>query len=163
RREHVDSLARALGVPPPKFPPAWLMALGGSLTSLMSRSVRVSNRRLRAAGWRPVFPRPRGGWKATGAAMAWRGPARGGPGAGAAGGGGGRGRRGGAPRPPPGRGPPAAPFLPRFRPPRLVVVAAGGGEEGGVVVGPFFAATPGRALARPARLHRRLVERVDRG
>ena len=65
RREYLDTLARALGVAPPKLPPAWLMALGGSLAKLMGRSVRISNRKLRdAAGWRPRSPSAREGWKA---------------------------------------------------------------------------------------------------
>ena len=66
QRELVDSLALALGVAPPKFPPAWVIALGGSLARLMSRSVRISNRKLRdAAGWTPRYPSAREGWKAT--------------------------------------------------------------------------------------------------
>jgi len=66
RREYVDTMAQALGVAPPKLPPAWLMALGGSLVKLMGRSVRISNRKLRdAAGWRPRCPSAREGWKAT--------------------------------------------------------------------------------------------------
>jgi nucleoside-diphosphate-sugar epimerase len=65
RREYVDTLAQALGVAPPKLPPAWLMALGGSLAKLMARSVRISNRKLRqASAWRPRYPSAREGWKA---------------------------------------------------------------------------------------------------
>ena len=65
RREYLDTLAQALGVAPPKLPPAWLMALGGSLAKLMGRSVRISNRKLRdAAGWWPRSPSAREGWKA---------------------------------------------------------------------------------------------------
>ena len=66
RREYVDALAQALDVAPPKLPPAWMMALGGSLARLMARSVRISNRKLRAAGgWAPRYPSAREGWKAT--------------------------------------------------------------------------------------------------
>lgn len=65
RRAYVDTLAQALGVAPPKLPPAWLMALGGSLAKLMARSVRISNHKLRqASGWRPRYPSAREGWKA---------------------------------------------------------------------------------------------------
>ena len=45
RQEYVDTLAAAIGAPPPKLPPAWLARLGGSLTELLSRSQRISNRR----------------------------------------------------------------------------------------------------------------------
>jgi nucleoside-diphosphate-sugar epimerase len=65
RREYVDTLASALDVGAPKLPPAWLMALGGSLAKLIARSVRISNRKLRqASGWRPRYPSAREGWKA---------------------------------------------------------------------------------------------------
>ena len=76
RRPLVDALALALDVPPPKFPPAWLFALGGSLMKLMARSLRISNRKLReAAGWRPHYPSAREGWKATVEALHSAGPA----------------------------------------------------------------------------------------
>jgi nucleoside-diphosphate-sugar epimerase len=65
RREYFDTLAQTLRVAPPKPPPAWLMALGGSLAKLMARSLRISNRKLRqASGWRPRYPSAREGWKA---------------------------------------------------------------------------------------------------
>jgi nucleoside-diphosphate-sugar epimerase len=65
RRELVDTLAAALGVSPPRLPPAWVRFPGGSLGELMARSVRVSNRRLRAASsWRPRYPSLREGWRA---------------------------------------------------------------------------------------------------
>jgi nucleoside-diphosphate-sugar epimerase len=65
RREYADSLAAALGVPPPKLLPAWLTRLGGSLAELFSRSQRISNRKLRdAAVWSPRFPSVREGWPA---------------------------------------------------------------------------------------------------
>lgn len=76
RREYVDALALALEVAPPKLPPAWVIALGGSLARLMARSVRISNRRLRdAAGWRPRYPSALEGWKATVAAIEGARPA----------------------------------------------------------------------------------------
>ena len=54
RREYADALAQALDVPPLKLPPAWLARLGGSLGELLSRSLRLSNRKLRSAsGWAP--------------------------------------------------------------------------------------------------------------
>jgi len=63
RRDYVDTLAAALGAPPPRLPPAWLMRLGGSLTELLSRSLRISNRKLReATGWAPRYPSVREGW-----------------------------------------------------------------------------------------------------
>jgi nucleoside-diphosphate-sugar epimerase len=65
RREYVDLLAAAIGAPPPKLPPAWLTRLGGSLTELLSRSLRISNRKLREeTGWAPAFPSVREGWPA---------------------------------------------------------------------------------------------------
>src|SRR5262245_25201349 len=66
RREYVDAVAAALGVGAPKLPPAWSMALGGSLLKLLARSVRISNRKLRdASAWRPRHPSAREGWRAT--------------------------------------------------------------------------------------------------
>jgi hypothetical protein len=58
RREYFDSLAEALGLPPPKIPPHWL--------ALLARSQRVSNRKLRVeTGWAPKYPSVREGWVAT--------------------------------------------------------------------------------------------------
>jgi nucleoside-diphosphate-sugar epimerase len=65
RREYVDVLAAAIGVPPPRLLPERLTRLGGSLTALMSRSLRISNRKLRrGTGWAPAFPSVRKGWPA---------------------------------------------------------------------------------------------------
>lgn len=62
-REFVDSLAEALGVSHPRLPPAWMVALGGSLARTAARSLRVSNRKLKeASGWMPVYPSVRAGW-----------------------------------------------------------------------------------------------------
>src|SRR5262249_14894481 len=56
-RELVDSLADALGVKHPRLPPAWIVALGGSLARMLARSLRISNEKLRqASGWMPAFP-----------------------------------------------------------------------------------------------------------
>ena len=70
RREYVDSLAQALGVRPPRFPPRWLTRLGGSLAETIGRSLRLSNRRLRdATGWEPHYPSVRQGWREVVAAL----------------------------------------------------------------------------------------------
>lgn len=64
-REYVDVLAAALGVPPPKLPPAWLTRVGGSVVELLGRSLRISNRKLReGTGWAPTYPSVREGWPA---------------------------------------------------------------------------------------------------
>jgi nucleoside-diphosphate-sugar epimerase len=65
RREWVDALAAALGVPPPRVPPSWLARIGGSMMELLRRSQRISNNKLRqAAGWTPQYPSVREGWRA---------------------------------------------------------------------------------------------------
>ncbi len=64
RREFVDALAATLGVAPPKFFPAWVAALVGSLGETLARSHRISNAKLRAAGWAPRFPSVVEGWRA---------------------------------------------------------------------------------------------------
>jgi len=65
-REYVDALARALGVAPPRIPPAWTRHLLGSVGRLLARSQRISNRRLRrAAGWAPRDRGVREGWART--------------------------------------------------------------------------------------------------
>ena len=65
RREYFNSLSECLGVAPPKFPPQWLGSLAGSLGELMSRSQRISNRKLRASSsWAPKYPSVREGWRA---------------------------------------------------------------------------------------------------
>ena len=58
RREYVDIIATAIGAAPPRFMPPWAVRLMGSLGQLLSRSERMSNRKLRAAtpGWVPRFP-----------------------------------------------------------------------------------------------------------
>jgi nucleoside-diphosphate-sugar epimerase len=62
RREFVDELAGVLGVPEPRFPPPWVARLGGSLGELLSRSLRISNRKLRdASAGAPVYPSVREG------------------------------------------------------------------------------------------------------
>jgi nucleoside-diphosphate-sugar epimerase len=63
RREYVDIIARTLDVPSPRFLPSWTVKLMGSIGALLSRSERMSNRKLRAAAptWSPRFPSVREG------------------------------------------------------------------------------------------------------
>ena len=69
--EYFALLAKALRVPMPKLPPAWLSVISGSLGELLSRSVRVSNRKLRSMSrWEPKYPSVRDGWPAVIAQMA---------------------------------------------------------------------------------------------
>jgi nucleoside-diphosphate-sugar epimerase len=64
RREFFDSLAEVLGVPPPRLLPGWLVVFMGSLGETLARSLRISNRKLRSAGWAPKYPSMREGWRA---------------------------------------------------------------------------------------------------
>jgi nucleoside-diphosphate-sugar epimerase len=65
RRAFFDVIAEGLGVPTPRPQPAWMAKLMGSLGELLSRSVRLSNRRFReASGWAPRYPSVREGWPA---------------------------------------------------------------------------------------------------
>jgi hypothetical protein len=62
RWEWVDSLAAALGVRPPWLPPRWAAKLAGSLVEGMARSLRISNRKFKAAcAWAPKYPSIREG------------------------------------------------------------------------------------------------------
>jgi nucleoside-diphosphate-sugar epimerase len=62
RKEFGEACARAIGAPAPRPLPGWLTALGGGIVELMSRSVRLSNAKLRAAtAWRPRWPSVREG------------------------------------------------------------------------------------------------------
>lgn len=71
RREFVGALALALGVREPRFAPAWIARLGGSLGEILARSLRISNAKLRAASdWGPAYPSAREGWPAVVAALA---------------------------------------------------------------------------------------------
>jgi 2-alkyl-3-oxoalkanoate reductase len=66
RREYFDTLARLIGAPPPRIPPAWLAPLMGSAGRLMARSQRIANRKLReATGWGPKYRSVREGFAAT--------------------------------------------------------------------------------------------------
>jgi nucleoside-diphosphate-sugar epimerase len=65
RREYFDSLARVLGVGSPRLMPAWLSFLMGSVGEMLTRSLRISNRKLRdASAWRPLYASMREGWPA---------------------------------------------------------------------------------------------------
>jgi nucleoside-diphosphate-sugar epimerase len=66
RRVLGDTLAALLGVKRPRPVPKWIVPLLGSIGELLSRSQRISNRKLRAAGdWRPRYPSIREGMRAT--------------------------------------------------------------------------------------------------
>lgn len=61
-----DTMAALLAVKPPRPIPAWITPLLGSIGELMSRSERISNRKLReASDWRPRYPSIREGLRAT--------------------------------------------------------------------------------------------------
>jgi nucleoside-diphosphate-sugar epimerase len=63
RREYVDIIARTLGVRPPRFMPGWTVKLMGSVGALLSRSERMTNRKLRSADptWSLRYPTVREG------------------------------------------------------------------------------------------------------
>jgi nucleoside-diphosphate-sugar epimerase len=70
RADYVAALASALGVHAPRFLPAWTKALFGPAGDVMSRSLRISNRKFRhATGWVPHVPSVREGFPATLAEM----------------------------------------------------------------------------------------------
>lgn len=63
RRQYYDSLAAALGVRPPRFPPAWLARAFGSIGETLARSQRIANGKFkRETGWRPSIPCIQDGW-----------------------------------------------------------------------------------------------------
>ena len=64
RRDFADALADAFHRKRPRLMPAILSHIGGSIMSLLSRSQRISNRKLReATGWAPATPSMREGWR----------------------------------------------------------------------------------------------------
>src|SRR5688500_1375206 len=70
RRAWFDSLARALGAPPPRLPPAWITGLFGSTGRTVARSQRMSNAKFkRASGWVPRYPSVVAGWPSVVAEM----------------------------------------------------------------------------------------------
>lgn len=73
RGEWIASLAAALGVGTPRPIPRWLAKLGGSTSELLSRSQRLSNKKLReVTDWRPAAPCVRDAWGAVIKAMEGR-------------------------------------------------------------------------------------------
>lgn len=65
RGEWTAALAGAFGLPLPNPMPGWMVRLGGSTMELLSRSQRMSNRRLRSAStWTPRYPSVREGFGA---------------------------------------------------------------------------------------------------
>jgi nucleoside-diphosphate-sugar epimerase len=57
RREVAAGIARLEGVPLPRLLPRWAWPLGGATGSLLARSLRISNRKLRAVSdWAPRYP-----------------------------------------------------------------------------------------------------------
>jgi 2-alkyl-3-oxoalkanoate reductase len=70
RRECFAALAAALGVATPKIAPAWTARLMGSLGETLTRSLRVSNHKLKTTcDWAPQYSSVREGWRAVVAAM----------------------------------------------------------------------------------------------
>jgi nucleoside-diphosphate-sugar epimerase len=65
-REFVNALADAAGAAHLGLLPTWTTALAGPVGRTLARSLRVSNRKLRAAaGWAPRYPSAREGlWAA---------------------------------------------------------------------------------------------------
>jgi nucleoside-diphosphate-sugar epimerase len=69
RRELLDAITDAFGLARVKLMPSWATPLMGSRGELMARSERMSNRKLRAAGWAPRYPSAREGFRATAAEL----------------------------------------------------------------------------------------------
>jgi len=66
RAEAGAAAAESLGLRPPRTIPAPMLRLAGSTAGLLTRSLRVSNARLRAAtGWAPSHVSLRGSWPET--------------------------------------------------------------------------------------------------
>ena len=69
RRDHFSAMARAFGLRAPRPLPRWATTLMGSPGELLSRSHRMSNRKLRSFGWSPQNPSVREGYRATAAVL----------------------------------------------------------------------------------------------
>lgn len=66
RRVFFGFLAEALGIAPPRFLPPWTTPLFGSVGGVMARSLRLSNRKLKAeTNWAPRFRSVVEGWPST--------------------------------------------------------------------------------------------------
>ena len=66
RKDFAAAMADVLGLPPLRPLPPWTTKLGGSLGKFLTRSQRVSNKKLRdASSWRPRFPSVREGLQVT--------------------------------------------------------------------------------------------------
>jgi nucleoside-diphosphate-sugar epimerase len=70
RREYFTAMADAFGLPHPKPLPSWMVRLMGAAGELLSRSQRMTNRKLRAQGWAPQYPSVFSGFRAAAAALA---------------------------------------------------------------------------------------------
>jgi len=64
RSELAAVMAELLGVRPPLFLPAVLARVSGPVVETMSRSIRMSNLKLRSLGWAPSYPSAREGLRA---------------------------------------------------------------------------------------------------
>jgi nucleoside-diphosphate-sugar epimerase len=63
RKQWIESLAQVLGVRAPRMIPGWIAALGGSKSALLSRSQRISNKKLKdVSAWAPTTPSVREAW-----------------------------------------------------------------------------------------------------
>ncbi|PWT87607.1 MAG: epimerase [Acidobacteria bacterium] len=63
-REYFNSLAETLRIRPPRFLPKWIIPLTGSLGKMFSRSLRISNWKLREnSEWTPRYPSVYEGWE----------------------------------------------------------------------------------------------------
>jgi 2-alkyl-3-oxoalkanoate reductase len=70
RREWLDALATSFALAPPRLLPQLVSRLGSTM-EMLSRSQRMSNRRIRAAStWMPRYPSVREGFRAVAAEMA---------------------------------------------------------------------------------------------
>ncbi|HEX7048589.1 MAG TPA: NAD(P)-dependent oxidoreductase [Longimicrobiales bacterium] len=69
RRDYFAAFADAFELRRPKPMPAWATKLMGSAGALLARSQRMSNRKLRASGWAPVYPSAREGLRAAAEGM----------------------------------------------------------------------------------------------
>src|SRR6266536_3467045 len=73
KRSYADALAAAAGKSAWLRAPGRLALLLGDRSTSLTRSLRVSNARFRAAsGWMPRYPSPREGWRATATALEQR-------------------------------------------------------------------------------------------